>query len=105
MLKKVNSRLAKTGLCSAILLSALVNSSVFAEAAKMSGKTLHDNSCMKCHKTEVYTRKDRKIKTLAALKQRVQQCAANTKAGWNEKQIDEVIEYVNSTFYKFSVFE
>jgi hypothetical protein len=90
---------------SVVLALTLVFCSSGFAAAKIGGHSLHDAKCMKCHKTEVYTRKNRRIKSLAALKQRVNQCAVNTGTGWNPKQIDAVIDYLNTSFYKYSVFE
>ena len=34
------------------------------------GKRLHDANCMGCHNTGIYTRKDRLIQSLDALKER-----------------------------------
>ena len=50
-----------------ILIGIMVATSpaVVADAAR--GKTLHDEQCMKCHGTEVYTRSDRFIKDREAL--------------------------------------
>ena len=90
---------------SVVLALTLVFSSSGFAAAKVGGQPLHDANCMKCHKTEVYTGKNRRVKSLAALKKRVNQCAVNTSTGWNPKQIDAVIDYLNSSFYKFDVFE
>jgi hypothetical protein len=66
------------------------------------GEAPHNQKCMGCHKTEVYTREDRKVKTLHALSNQVQNCmkgAANTE--WTNKQTGDVVDYLNSKFYKF----
>lgn len=75
------------------------------KSAGDSGKALHEQRCSACHKTDVYTNKKRKVKTLAALKVKVAGCAKANKTGWKAKQVDSVMEYLNSNFYKFSIFD
>ncbi len=66
------------------------------------GKKLHDEKCMSCHKTKVYTREDRRIKTLDALAKQVNFCMKGAaKAEWSSSETNSVIEYVNNKFYKF----
>jgi len=66
------------------------------------GKKLHDQSCTKCHNTNVYTRKDRTVKTLDALKHQVNNCQKGA-AGvqWTAEETTAVIKYLNTEFYKF----
>lgn len=66
------------------------------------GKSLHNQKCMSCHKTDIYTRDDRKVKTLTALSNQVDNCMKGAaKAEWNTKQTSDVIDYLNNKFYKF----
>jgi cytochrome c2 len=65
------------------------------------GKKLHDAKCFACHDTGIYTRKDSIILSLGALKKRVKFCEGANKVGWNEQQIDDVVAYLNQTFYKY----
>ena len=66
------------------------------------GEGIHNEKCMSCHKTDVYTREDRKIKTLHALSSQVNNCMKGAaQAKWTNKQTDNVIDYLNSKFYKF----
>lgn len=66
------------------------------------GKTLHDQACTGCHGTDVYSRQDRKIDSLAALEHQVQRCANQAaKVDWSAPQIDAVVNYLNKTFYGF----
>jgi len=70
--------------------------------AKETGKTLHDSKCLGCHDSEAYTRKDRIIKSLPALSQRVRICTKNAaKADWNDAQINSVVEYLDTRYYNF----
>jgi mono/diheme cytochrome c family protein len=84
-----------------ILIGIMVATSpaVVADAAR--GKTLHDEQCMKCHGTEVYTRSDRFIKDRAALAKQVQRCQLSAGAQWFDDDVNDVVDYLNTTFYKF----
>jgi len=72
------------------------------------GKTLHDKQCTSCHVqqfggdgSKMYTRADHKIKTAAALKQRVAGCAAQTGAKWLPDEEEAVVAHLAQQFYKF----
>ena len=84
-----------------ILLTVLVTASpaVVADAAR--GKTLHDEHCMKCHDTGVYSRKDRFVTNSEGLTKQVQRCQLSAGAQWFEEDVADVVEYLNTTFYKF----
>ena len=84
-----------------ILIGIMVATSpaVVADAAR--GKTLHDEQCMKCHGTEVYTRSDRFIKDRAALAKQVHRCQLSAGAQWFDDDVNDVVDYLNTTFYKF----
>lgn len=84
-----------------ILLGVMVATSpaVVADAAR--GKTLHDEHCMKCHDTGVYSRDNRFIKNSEALAKQVQRCQLSAGAQWFDEGVNDVVEYLNTTFYKF----
>ena len=65
------------------------------------GKALVAQSCTKCHNSSVYTKKDRKIKTLNALTTRVAKCNANTGAGLDEEELADLTLFLNTSYYKF----
>ncbi len=72
------------------------------------GKQLHSNNCISCHTamyggdgTAIYTRPDRKIESLDALRAQVSRCKDNLGIGWPEDQVEDVVTYLNSTFYNF----
>ena len=66
------------------------------------GQQLHDDKCLACHTTQVYTREDRRIKTLQALSNQVNNCMKGpAKAEWTEVETQSVVEYLNQKFYKF----
>ena len=66
------------------------------------GKKLHDDKCMNCHDTSVYSRQDRRVKTLQALSNQVNNCMKGpAKADWTVSETNSVIDYLNNKFYKF----
>lgn len=87
-----------------LLISLTLSASVYAEE-KVSiahGEELHNDKCMGCHTTEVYTREDRRVKTLQALSNQVNNCMKGpAKAEWSEIETSSVIQYLNQKFYKF----
>lgn len=69
------------------------------DAAK--GKALHDKQCTACHDSKMYTRTDRRVKTVEGLMGQVNGCVRQTGAKLDGKQIDDVIKYLDESFYKF----
>lgn len=70
--------------------------------AKEMGKALHDTKCLGCHDSEAYTRKERIVKSLSALSKRVEICSKQAaKANWDGKQIESVVDYLDTSYYKF----
>ncbi len=65
------------------------------------GKELHDEACMKCHGTEVYSRKDRFVKNMAGLNKQIKRCQLSVGAQWFEEESADVADYLNSEFYNF----
>lgn len=66
------------------------------------GKALHDEHCLRCHGTAVYTRVDRRIDSPAALEAQVERCAAGpADVDWTEDQILAVKRYLAKTYYGF----
>jgi mono/diheme cytochrome c family protein len=74
------------------------------------GKQLHDENCTKCHislvggdGTGIYVREDRRIDSYSALYNQVKRCKTSLGVPWPEHQIEDVISYLNTKFYKFDV--
>jgi len=65
------------------------------------GKRLHDANCMGCHDTSVYTRKDRLIQSLDALKERLGDCSHMAKKEFSASETQNIIKYLNDQFYHF----
>ena len=77
----------------------LASNSLFADPDQ--GKVLYEESCTKCHGTEVFTRDDRSIKSLEGLKSRVKQCSQAAESQWGDEEINIVVDYLDKNFYKF----
>jgi len=85
----------------ALALVTLAASSNISFAAQ-SGDALHESKCLTCHTSSVYTRSDRKVKSLSQLSRRVEICAKNAaSANWDKMQIENVTQYLDTRFYKF----
>jgi len=65
------------------------------------GKALVDGNCTKCHGTEVYTRKDRKVRSYPQLQTQVRRCELALGLKWFDEDVDNVAAYLNQEFYKF----
>ena len=82
--------------------SSIAADKVADKAAPSAAQKMHDSKCMTCHKTEVYSRDDRRVKSLQALTHQVENCMKGPAgANWSAEETTAVIGYLNSKFYKF----
>ena len=65
------------------------------------GKALIDRYCVGCHADEVYTRPDRKIRSIDTLRLQVLRCNAMTKSGLTDEDVAAITDYLNKSFYRF----
>ena len=65
------------------------------------GESIYKERCGGCHDTRVHTRTNRIVHTYEDLVNRVRFCDTNAKTNFSEKEIYDVSEYLNDTFYKF----
>jgi hypothetical protein len=65
------------------------------------GKRLHDANCMGCHDTGIYTRKDRLIHSLNALRERLGDCSHMAHKQFSAIETQDIIKYLNDQFYQF----
>ena len=87
-----------------LIISLLFSTSVIAEekTSVAHGEQLHNDKCLTCHTTQVYSRDDKRVKTLQALSNQVNNCMKGpAKAEWTEIETNSVINYLNQKFYKF----
>ena len=85
------------------LLILLMSSSAYAELPGDSadGKRLHDANCMGCHDTGIYTRKDRLVRSLDALKEQLGGCSHMAQKEFSAIETQNIIKYLNDQFYQF----
>ncbi len=93
-----------------VVITGLILSStqVLAAGDVQRGRDLHKDNCISCHAnmlggdgTGIYTRPDRKIESFEALNNQVKRCKTALGVEWPQHQIEDVIAYLNETFYKF----
>lgn len=72
------------------------------------GKLIHQEKCAACHigkfggdGSEIYVRDDRRIKTVEGLMAQVESCDRQIKIGLNDNQINDLVIYLNESYYKF----
>ena len=79
----------------------------WASANPQRGKDLHDANCMSCHASltggaanTIYTRSDRRVNSLDGLKSQVERCNSTVGVSWDNKEITDVVDYLNKNFYQ-----
>lgn len=65
------------------------------------GKRLHDEHCVKCHSSDMYTRENRIVNSYDALKERIRQCELSNDLAWFEEEVEDVSAYLDEEFYRF----
>ncbi len=65
------------------------------------GKKVHEANCLSCHNDSVYKRKDRSVRNFDGLTQQINNCGHAVDATLGKAQIDDLVKYLNETYYKF----
>ncbi len=65
------------------------------------GQRLLDANCMTCHQTDIFTRKDRKMQSLDALKEQLVACSHAAKKDFSASEMQDLLKYLNDQFYHF----
>ena len=72
------------------------------------GEQLVNNQCISCHASrfgnngsDIYTRPDRRVTSLAGLKKQVIRCRDNLGITWFDEDVDDVVAFLNARYYKF----
>ena len=67
------------------------------------GKILYDEAnCARCHSNAMFTQESRKVKDFKKLQWRVMRCDFTMESGWFDDEKDDVVDYLNTSFYKFT---
>jgi hypothetical protein len=67
----------------------------------VNGKRLLDANCMTCHQTDIFTRKDRQVQSLDALKQQLVACSHAAQKEFSASEMQDLLKYLNDQFYHF----
>ena len=65
------------------------------------GNDLHSANCTSCHDSAIYTRENRRVRSLANLGTQVRFCKDNLGISWFDDEVDDVISYLNKNYYHF----
>ncbi len=65
------------------------------------GRVLHEANCQGCHDTSVYTRPDRQVRSLEALREQINACGHNLPRRFSSEETRDLVKYLNDRFYRF----
>ena len=65
------------------------------------GERLYNANCMGCHDTSGFTRKNRVVQSLDALKKQLASCTHMAKKEFSESETQDLLKYLNDQFYHF----
>ncbi len=65
------------------------------------GKELHDNNCVRCHDSSMYTREESRIDDIDSLRTMVRGCQNNFDLAWFDDEVNAVAHYLNQKYYHF----
>ncbi len=92
-----------------LMLVAVASAPLAAQADLANGKKLYEQNCVACHARMVggdgstlFSRPDRRVNTLAGLGKQVRRCRDNLGLTWFDDQVNDVVDYLNATYYKLS---
>jgi len=69
--------------------------------ASPDAEALHEEHCVSCHGSEVYTREDRRVQSREALASQVRMCEQNLGLTWFDDDVDAVTRLLNQKYYQF----
>ncbi len=65
------------------------------------GDKLHADKCTKCHDSSIYTRANKRVKTLPKLGTQVRMCKNNLGITWFDDEVEDVTVFLNKNYYHF----
>jgi len=65
------------------------------------GQRLHATNCAGCHDDGVYTRKDRKMRSLDDLQAQLQGCSHAAKKDFSTAETQDLLKFLNERYYRF----
>jgi mono/diheme cytochrome c family protein len=91
----------KLALCTTLALLMPLAASAALPGDAAAGKRLYDASCTSCHDASVFTRQNRRVQSLDALRGQVQACGHMAKQDFTPQQLQDLVKYLNDRFYRF----
>lgn len=90
------------GRCCVLTLGVLLMPSAGAQVASAErGGALYENHCVVCHTSNVHTRVNRLPVSRAQVREIVDNWQAQQKLTWGAQEVEDVVEYLNRTRYRF----
>lgn len=65
------------------------------------GEMLYENHCTSCHESGVHIREQHVVRNPADLRVQVRRWAEYQNLHWQDDEVEAVIQYVNSRYYRF----
>lgn len=65
------------------------------------GQELYEDQCQACHNELLHRGKDRRVQTLSDLRKQIASWASHAGQDWGKSEIDDVLQYMNKSFYHF----
>lgn len=93
------AQLATRGLFIAAMLAATAAPSFAADVAR--GRALYENHCEYCHTPKIHVRANRLPATRDEVRLIVDDWRRQVNLGWTPEEVEDVVEYLNVTRYKF----
>ncbi len=85
-----------------LILIIVLCTSLAADKDVENGKRLYDKAnCARCHSSDIFTDEERAVKSYAKLVDRIKWCAVYQESGWNDKEVMDVIKFLNKSYYKY----
>lgn len=82
------------------LLFTLLPSMTWADNA-IDGQQLTQKNCIRCHGSEVYTRANRRVDSLARLHGQVRMCNTQLETQLFDEDIEAIAKHLNEAYYHF----
>ena len=84
-----------------LIIGALISLSTSATAEDFDPAHHLETQCSSCHGDTIYTRPDRRAKSLKQLGRIVRRCERNLATGLFDDEVDILTNHINETYYKF----
>lgn len=65
------------------------------------GQALYENHCVVCHTSQVHARANRIVATRPEIRDIVEKWQVQQKLAWSAQDVEDVVEFLNRTRYRF----